>query len=268
MPLQPTITIILPVYNGAAFLAPAIQSMLDQTFGDFELLIVNDGSTDNSQEIIDSFRDERIRAIVQPNRGLVAALNRGVQEARGRYIARMDADDVSLPERLAKQVEYMEAHPETVVLSTVVDLIDEQGNLRGTWAQDKKYVTREQIRHILPYLNCLTHSNILARREVMQQYPYRPEQKHIEDYDLWLRMLSDGLIIEKLPDVLLYVRVHQTSVTMDVKRNNIFFKHLACKRRYLAARIGSGKFNGFDARVILGMGLDLATGVGKWLKQL
>src|SRR3954471_2781005 len=97
---NPAVSIVLPVYNAAAYVAEAVGSMLAQTFGDFELILINDGSTDGSRDLLGSSRDDRFRTLDQPNQGLVAALNRGIGESRGEWIARMDADDVSLPGRL------------------------------------------------------------------------------------------------------------------------------------------------------------------------
>ncbi len=116
------------VYNAAPYLSAAIQSILDQTYPDFEFLIINDGSTDESREIISSYADSRIRVIDQQNLGLTKSLNRGLDSARGDYIARMDADDVSFSDRLSRQVAYLDTNPEITVLGGGVETIDCQGN--------------------------------------------------------------------------------------------------------------------------------------------
>lgn len=268
MPATPTISVILPVYNSAPYLAATIESILAQTLPDFELIVLNDGSTDNSVAIIHSFSDNRIRYLEQPNRGLVYTLNRGISEARGRYIARIDADDLCLPERFAKQAAWLDAHPQTALAGCFVTFINEQGEETGIWPEDRNNYTAAQIRHTLPYLNCMAHPGIMARTEVMRAYRYNPAQQHIEDYDLWLRMQAEGEVMEKVPEVLLLYRVHTTSITsINLKKKNVFYKHFHCKRRYLAARFGKGKCNSFDRAVLAGMLKDLATGIAKSIKQ-
>jgi len=121
--MKPTVSVLMPVFNGEQFLRPAMNSILNQTFTDFEFIIVDDGSTDHSREILNSYTDSRVRLICnESNIGLTDSLNRGLEAASGNYIARMDQDDISLPERLAKQVAFMDSHPEVGVC--------------GTWAKD------------------------------------------------------------------------------------------------------------------------------------
>src|SRR5215218_8009066 len=121
---MPQVSVILPVYNGEAYLQEAVDSILAQTFTDFELLIINDGSTDDSERIIDSYKDSRVKHLKnEQNRGLIFSLNRGVEAAKGAYIARMDADDVALPERLEKQMQYLKQNKEVGILSCTVSFI-------------------------------------------------------------------------------------------------------------------------------------------------
>ncbi|MBA7555263.1 Undecaprenyl-phosphate 4-deoxy-4-formamido-L-arabinose transferase [subsurface metagenome] len=128
MSRNPYISVIMPCYNGAQYLREAIESILNQTFHDFEFVIINDGSTDASQEIIDSFNDDRMLVIQQKNMGITKSLNKGLEMARGEYIARQDADDISFPDRFEKQVAYLDAHPEVAVLGGAIIRIDEKGN--------------------------------------------------------------------------------------------------------------------------------------------
>lgn len=267
MPETPYISVILPVYNSGNWLAATINSVLAQTMRDFELIIINDGSTDESAAIIRSFSDSRIRYLEQPNRGLVATLNRGLAEAKGTYIARIDGDDVCLPERFARQAAWLDAHPATAVTGCFVNFINEKGEEIGHWPVDRANHTPEQIRHALPSLNCMTHPSIMARAAIMRQFGYNPAQQHIEDYDLWLRMQAEGLQIDKVPEVLLQYRVHSASVTaLNLKKNNVFYKHFRCKYTFLKARLTRGQFNSFDRAVMAGMLRDLATGFAKSLK--
>ncbi len=267
MAATPYISVILPVYNSAAWVAATIDSILGQTFRDFELIVINDGSTDNSEAVIRSFSDDRIRYLSQPNRGLVATLNRGIAEARGQYLARIDADDICLPERFAKQAAWLDARPETAVVGCFVTFINEQGTETGNWAGDRRHHTAAQIRRALPFLNCMTHPSIMARTMVMREYGYNPLQQHIEDYDLWLRMQANGVVMEKIPEVLLQYRVHGASVTsLNLKNKNVFYKNFRCKRRFLQARLAAWKLNSFDRAVLAGMLKDLATGIVKSIK--
>ena len=119
---EPVISVVLPVYNCADYVAEAVQSILDQTFSNFEFLIIDDGSTDATSNVLQGFRDPRIRSITQENHGLAFTLNRGLELSRGRYVARQDADDISLPDRLGKQVAFLEAHPACALVGTWADI--------------------------------------------------------------------------------------------------------------------------------------------------
>ncbi len=131
---HPKVTVLLPVYNGARFLRQAIDSVLSQTWKDFELLVVNDGSTDGTAAILESYSDPRIRILSNvQNIGLTLSLNKGLQSARGEYIARIDADDIALPIRLEKQVSYLDQHPEVGLVATGVKVIDERGHVTGSY---------------------------------------------------------------------------------------------------------------------------------------
>lgn len=268
MTASPRISVILPVYNAAAFLRETVAAILKQTEGNFELLVINDGSTDNSEAVIKEFADSRIRYFYQVNSGLVATLNRGLAEARAPLIARIDADDICLPERFAKQAEWLDAHPATGLTGCFVTFINEQGLLSGEWPDDRSCYQADQIRRALPYRNVIAHPGIMARTAVLREYGYLSSQQHIEDYDCWLRILADGKVIDKVPEVLLLYRIHSQSITAQhIKKGNVFIKQFHCKRRFLARRISNGKFNSFDLAVTMGAALDLFTGIAKWIKQ-
>src|SRR4030042_490431 len=124
------VSVFLPVYNGSKTVKRAVESILSQTFKDFEFLIINDGSKDDTPEILDSFDDNRIRILHQENRGLVFSLNRGVKNSQCKYIARMDADDIALPDRLQKQVDFMEKNPSVGILGTAARVVYDDGTER------------------------------------------------------------------------------------------------------------------------------------------
>ncbi|RYZ00078.1 MAG: glycosyltransferase, partial [Chitinophagaceae bacterium] len=242
-------SILLPVYNAERFLREAVDSLLAQTFTDFELLALNDGSTDGSAAILNSYSDPRLRVLPNDrNRGLIHTLNKGIDVAFGRYIARMDADDICHPERLAAQVAYLDAHPEVAVVASTLDMMDEAGNPIAAWPEDRRHVSAAAIRAFLPVDNCIAHPSVLARAAEMSRYKYDAAQTEAEDYDLWLRMCADGLSIAKIDRPLLRYRVLATSLSRKDKLNAD--QRLALtKGKFLAQCRRDGKFNAFIARV-------------------
>ena len=214
------VTILLPVYNGEKYLSLAISSVLAQDFTDFELLIIDDGSRDGSEAIIRSFTDPRIRFVKnEQNLGLVRTLNKGMDLAKGNYIARMDADDVMDPARIGSQFDYLERHDSVAAVASVVDLIDQEGNFLGFWKEDKNNSTVAAIRKSLPKYNCIAHPSVMIRTGVLKEFRYEPAGKLVEDYDLWLRMTAAGYQIGKLEEVLLHHRILQSSLTRSNSYN-------------------------------------------------
>ncbi|WP_322964778.1 glycosyltransferase family 2 protein [Sphingomonas fuzhouensis] len=211
---SPRITVALSVHNNAPFLAAALDSMLAQSFGDFELLVVNDGSTDASRAIIDDYaaRDPRVRAIHQPNRGLIASLNLMIAEARGEYIARMDGDDIALPERFARQIAFLDAHPDHGVVGSRVIAMRENGEDRIERPIDHP-VSTEAVHAALESGPLLCHPSVMMRRSLLMAVGgYRAAYRHCEDYDLWLR-LAERTRMANLPERLLRYRYSDTQVS-------------------------------------------------------
>lgn len=207
--VRPLVTVLMAVYNGELFLAEAIESILNQTYTNFEFLIINDGSTDATERIILSYKDERIRYIKnEQNLKLIASLNKGLDLANGKYIARMDADDISLPERLDKQVNFMEQFPEFGVLGSWVKTIGLQTN------REIRFKTgHDQIRFELFFHNYLHHPTVMIRNEVIKNNNIQYETYlHAEDYALWIA-LSKYTKIEILPEILLYYRLHNENIS-------------------------------------------------------
>jgi len=210
--LPPLVTVLMSVYNGEDFLAKAIESILGQTFKDFEFLIINDGSRDKSSEIAGKFAqaDRRIRLIEQDNKGLVAALNRGLEEARGTLIARIDADDIAYPNRLEKQVAHMGENPEVIASGSAITLIDTQGQIIR---QIKYPVSTEAVRKQMIDGSKLAHPAVMMRRAVVLKVgAYREVCRPADDYDLWLRLLEVGEI-DNLKEPLLYYRQHDNKMS-------------------------------------------------------
>lgn len=203
----PRISVVMSVYNNAPYLAAAIESILAQSFGDFEFLIANDGSSDDSGRIIGSYavRDPRILAFHQENRGLVPSLNRLVEAARGPLIARMDGDDIALPERFERQVAFLDANPDHGVVGTWVRCIDDKGALRREPCRDHP-VSHEEFIAQLEHGPLLCHSSVLMRAGILRDVGlYRRQYRHCEDYDLWLR-LAERARICSIPERLMLYR--------------------------------------------------------------
>ncbi len=244
---NPLVTVLLPVHNAAAFLADAINSILSQTFSDFELLIINDGSTDESKKIIESFNDKRIRFVEnETNFGLIATLNRGIKMAKGKFIARMDADDISLPMRLEKQFEKLNADSSIAVLASFVDFINEDGEVTGVLNTDRETVSETEIRSMMMRTNCIAHPSVMIRKDVVEKFLYNAKQKSAEDWDLWMRMLASGFRIAKIPEALLHYRIHPASIMGKDKVAVVLERRLMrVKSKFLIGQFLKLKINGF-----------------------
>lgn len=210
----PAISVAMSVYNNAPFLRAAIDSILAQTFGDFEFLIVDDGSTDGSGAIIDACAaaDPRVRAIHQENRGLVASLNRMIEEARAPLIARMDGDDICMPERFARQVAFLDENPDFGVVGAWATSIDEQGRNCDDGGLDQP-TTWDGFRDALWGKPLMCHPAATLRTDVLRRVGgYRALYRHCEDYDLWLR-LAEVTKLCSLPERLILYRYSGTQVS-------------------------------------------------------
>ena len=207
---MPKVTVLLPVYNGEKFLQETMQSILNQTYTDFEFLIVDDGSTDRTLEIIKSFADERIKILRNKERlKLSGALNRGLKEAKGRYVARMDADDIALPERLQRQVEYMEKHPEIGMCGTAIEIFGEVKTRPDIYPK-----TAAAIKAYALFDCPFCHPTVMMRRDLFVEHDlwYDGSYYPTEDYELWARAVALFPTIN-LGKVLLRYRVHDSSMT-------------------------------------------------------
>ena len=199
------VSVLMSVYNGENYLSEAVESILNQTFRDFELIIIDDGSTDRTAEILAEYerRDMRVRFYSQAREGLIATLNRGIELSRGRYIARMDADDVSYPTRLEKQVAFLEAHPNVGVC--------------GTWRVIAgglviRYPVQDAvIRSYLIFDTLLAHPTVMMRKALFETGIRYPAYEHAEDFGLWVQ-LADHTRFANLPEVLLFYRSHPEQV--------------------------------------------------------
>lgn len=207
------VSVLLPFRNAAPTLDAAISSIATQTFTDWELLLIDNASTDESPVIAQRWarQDERIRVITEPAIGIAHALNTGLQHAQGRYIARMDADDVSHPERLAKQAAYLDAHPEIGVLGTCTTFSTTVERSSGMqWFVYWQNAIRSPHEHYVKrFVDApLAHPTVMFRRELVEQHGEYNTGPLPEDHELWLRWMDDGVRFAKLPEELLIWNDH------------------------------------------------------------
>src|SRR5262245_5699214 len=207
----PRLTVLLPVHDAERFLAEAIESVLAQSFRDFELLAIDDGSRDASTEILGGFarRDRRLRVVNRPHQGLIATLNDGLALARGELIARMDADDVMLPQRLARQVEALDREPDLLCIGGAYQVIDERG--RRINAIRRPCDFESILEALLSGSSAVCHAAAAYRRSaVLAAGGYDPSSQLAEDYHLWIRLAEKGCLAN-LPEEVLQVREHERS---------------------------------------------------------
>ena len=231
---SPAISVVLPVYNAEAYVREAVESILAQSFTDFELIVINDGSTDGSGAILRELaaRDTRIVLLERPNGGLISALNEGIESARADLIARMDADDVAMPERFALQHARMVQEPELAVLGSFTRVMDKTGNIIRL---DEYPLTPKAIARCLERGCPVAHPTVMMRRNaVLEAGGYRKAFSHAEDYDLWLRMSELGYAIANLPQPLLNYREHGANVSVvhrEAQMRSVILSHFAHRVR-------------------------------------
>ncbi len=248
----PTVSVLMVVHNGARHLHAAIDSILVQSLSDFELIVVDDGSTDSTAFILESYRDARMHIHRIPkNIGVVAARNRSLALARGRYCAILDSDDVCHPERLAVQAAWLDAHKDCAAVATRVALIDEHGADLGSWEDDRLTITAEEIALAMPRYNCLAHSSVMVRTTLLKRFRYRTPLGIPEDYDLWLRLLVAGHRIDKVPRLLVSHRLHENSLTGQHRTAPPELVQCASKRFFLKQRLAEKTWGLFEQRVLL-----------------
>lgn len=206
---SPLVSVVMPAYNARRYVAEAIDSVLAQNFADFEFLIIDDGSTDGTGDLLQDYsgRDRRIRVINQPNSGVGAALNRGIEQSRGRYIARMDSDDACMPDRFEKQVDYLNRNPDCVLVGCRVLMIDQDGC--PLFEMESVQTTHEQIDRLLMEARwSIVHPSVMMQTNVVRKVGgYNNDLVPVEDHDLFLRLAEVGKLAN-LPEILLKYRKH------------------------------------------------------------
>ena len=229
--MTPTVSILMPIYKTAPYLKEAVDSMLAQTYTDFELIALNDCSPDNAEAILDQYDDPRIvRYRGEKNVGLANILNTGMAMARGQFIARMDSDDISLPQRLEVQMRYLELHPEIDLCSCGMELFGERS---GTWVRESD---PEKVKITALFFSPILHASSIWRKASFEQnnLTFRQETVPAEDYDLWTRALLKGLQLSNIPDVLYLYRIRPGQATATA--NSI---EQTVRERYISASLPS-----------------------------
>lgn len=237
---EPKVTVLMPAYNAARYISDAISSVLEQSFTDFELLIINDGSTDDTVDIILSFQDSRIILISQNNQGIAAALNIGLSHARAAYIARFDADDICMPNRLKVQYDFITAYPEYSIIGTAADYVDVMGHYIFT--HHPAAHLNEEIQQ-LSYTVCpFIHSSVFYKKElIISNGGYNANAYTYEDHFLWLNVLKSTKACN-LSQPLIKVRFNPESITIDEKWRTRKFrsiKYATLKERTITAGQGT-----------------------------
>jgi glycosyltransferase involved in cell wall biosynthesis len=236
------ITVLMPVYNGEKYLSEAIESILNQTYKSFEFLIINDGSTDKSEEIILSYNDSRIKLVTQENRGISNALNTGLKYASGKYIVRMDADDISHPERIEKQYTFMKNNPEYILLGSDVNYMTENLDFIFHYSAPEYEHNKieKMVRRYCPFI----HSSVIYQKDIVLEIGGYSESAYaFEDHFLWSKIINKGKT-GNLRDTLVDVRLNVSSVSIDFKDYDK--KYLETKEKVLRL----GKITVSDADIL------------------
>lgn len=228
---MPEVSVLMSVYNGEEYIEETIRSILNQSFQDFEFIIIDDGSTDNTGSIIQSFSDPRIRLYrLAKNQGVAEALNFGLQHVQGKYIAKADADDLYSSDRLAIQKKFLDDHKEISLVGSFIEYFPQDETIRESklylnkkniWERRKNtYTDWKDISEAIYWYCCLTHSSIMVRSDVLSEFRYR-EFPMGEDYDLFYRLNKAGHKMAIIDRVLTRVRVNGKSTT--VQNNDLYF---------------------------------------------
>ncbi|MBF2072894.1 MAG: glycosyltransferase [Synechococcales cyanobacterium C42_A2020_086] len=228
----PPLSVLMPVYNGARYLRPAVDSILGQTWRDFEFLILDDGSTDASFRILQGYaaQDARISVFQRPHRGIAQSRNELLRHAQGQWIACMDADDISLPERFARQIAFLGSHPEVVCVGGAIDWIDAKGNWLGHCSMPETDADLQRL--MLGGISLLHHPCTMARRSALLQVGgYDETLIASADLDLWLRLGEIGKLAN-LPDTVLQYRLHRKSITHVQQHQQHQDALTACQRAW------------------------------------
>ena len=247
--MAPKISVVMSVFNGDQFLAQSIKAILNQTFKDFEFIIIDDASTDKTSEILNTFakKDERIRLFRNKKNigaaGFIKNLNFGCNESKGKYIARIDHDDISGKDRFRLQLNFLESNPEIFIVGSALQKIDEKGKHLGMMSAP---LDDKTIREIMPKKISLYHPAIMFKKSFVGNF-YREKIRYCEDYDFYLRIMTDNLKMANLPDCLLEYRILEKSMSrqQDKVIKNLFINK-AKEFYYERLQTGNDTYDLFD----------------------
>lgn len=248
MPNTPIISVILPVFNGERYLREAIDSILCQTFENFELIVVNDGSSDSTQEIIEEYArlDSRVVCVSRENRGLVASLNEGISKAQGSWIARMDQDDIAYPQRFERQLEW---------------IYKVNADICGSWVQPfganqnyihKHAIGNDAIRCELLFGCAFAHPSVMVKKALIQALKYDPNWEKAEDYELWVRAALSGWKMANVPEVLLSYRQHEFQMSSESSNDQQALSQKV-RKKYWDSLAGSIQLNLNEINAVLSL---------------
>lgn len=248
MKKKPIVSVILSVFNADIYLAESIESILSQSFVDFEFIIINDGSTDNSLAIIEEYqqKDQRIILINRKNKGLIHSLNEGIERSTGKYILRMDADDISHPDRISIQVEFMDKHPSVVICGSWVEHFDGESRII------KYPISDNEIKEYFIFQSPFAHPAVIMKSETFHRkngVRYNEKYQHAEDYKLWFDLMPYGKFAN-IPQCLLRYRVSSNQITAITKRDCIAIS-IKIRREYINAIFKRYKVTSLATKITL-----------------
>lgn len=217
------LSIVLPVYNSDSFLIECMESIFNQSYKNFELIIINDNSNDRSSEIIDFYKQrykKKIKIINNKNQlGVARSLNKGIKKSIGKYIVRLDADDICFHNRLEYLSKYMNSHPNVDILFTGMKYLNSHNKLINKIGID---IENKEIGSLINFFNPLNHPTMIARKKVFLNYKYPLDYNGFEDWKLWIRLHSDGFKLKSISKVLYKYRIHKYQVSKKINLNNFF----------------------------------------------
>lgn len=228
---RPMVSVLMPAFNVERYIESSINSVLSQTFKDFELIVLDDGSTDATASIISAYDDPRIKKIFLPkNKGLVNARNTLVELAKGEFVAFLDADDIADSKRLDVQIEYMQSNRLDLCGADHLVLFQKTGKLK----RSKQRHSDADIRAMISVNSPLCNPSVMGRADIFKKMPYTPDNDYAEDYVMWVNLALEGMKFGNVPKTLITYRVHDTQISQVENRalNNIFFKN---RERYINA---------------------------------
>ena len=246
---NPTISVVMPVYNAELYLNIAIESVLNQTFKDFELILINDGSIDNSLKIIKLYAENDSRIVIIDNainKGLVNSLNAGLIISKGTYIARMDADDISTENRFQSQVDYLNRNKDIFLISGSFYIIDEEGKIIRI--KQNEYNNEQIVKKIIKF-GIIHHPTVMFRNQL--DILYREKAIHGEDLDLWSRLITLGKKMYVSPDLILYYRIHKKSMSSEHSLTQRAFIKKVLEWHNQRLKTGKDEYDLFDPNSLM-----------------